>query len=394
MAVLADVDTPAAPGLFQGSVSAVEGWANYLNSVGGLAGRKVSVDFIDTHLSADDARNAIIKACQQDFALVGTSALFVNNIDDLVGCKDQAGKAVGLPDFPVTQTDPVHQCSPVSFAVEGETLECATKDQHPQTYLATVGSTRYYQSKLKDLHGIYIYPSDLKAAKNAQVPLFRSEQQLGIKADQEFDISGVAIQSAFTAVVQAAKAHQSTYMHAGLSFSSMISLRKEAVLQGLNSVKVWDCSIQCYDQRLIQQGGSAVEGQYLYTIFVPFEEASANRMTANFLKFTGRNRADAFGATAWAAGLYLRDVVNAVVQKGGKNALTRANVLATAPGTNGFTADGMLGRTDVGMRRPTPCFTLLQVKNGKFVRVYPKKAATFDCSPQNLHSIKLDLLSG
>src|SRR5260370_2501970 len=215
-----------------------------------------------------------------------------------------------------------------------------------------------------------------------------------MKADEAFDISGVPIQSASTAVVQAAKAHQSTYMHAGLSFSSMVSLRKEAVLQGLNSVKVWDCSIQCYDQRLIQQGGPAVEGQYLYTIFVPFEEASANRMTANFLKFTGRNRADAFGATAWAAGLYFRDVVNPVVQKGGKNALTRANVLATAPGTNGFTADAMLGRTDVGMRPPTPCFTLLQVKTGRFFPVYPKKAATFDCNPPNPPPIQLEPLAG
>jgi hypothetical protein len=390
--VLADVDTPAEPGLFQGSVSAVEGWAKYMNSIGGLAGRKVVVDFIDTHLSGDDAREAIITACSRDFALVGTSALFVDNISDLVGCKDAAGKAVGLPDFPVVQTDPVHQCSPVSFSVEGETLDCATRNDHPQTYRATVGPTRYYLNTFKDLHGIYIYPSDLQASKNAQVPLFKTQQRLGIKSDEDFDISGAAPQSAFTPVVQAAKQHQSTYVHAGLSFSSMVELRKEAQLQGLTSVKVWDCSIQCYDQRFIQEGGSSVEGQYLYTIFVPFEEANANKMTATFLKFTGRDKADAFGATAWAAGIFFQDIVNTIVNKGGDNALTRAAVLATAPTINGFTADGMLGRTDVGKRLPTPCYALLQVQHGKFVRVYPKKAGTFDCNPANLQTIKLDLL--
>jgi len=393
VAVLADVDTPAAPGLFQGSVSAVEGWARYMNSIGGLAGRKVVVDFIDTHLSADDAREAIITACQRDFALVGTSALFVDNISDLVGCKDASGKAVGLPDFPVVQTDPVHQCSPVSYSVEGETLDCATKNDHPQTYRATVGPTRYFLSTFKDLHGIYIYPSDLQASKNAQVPLFKTQQRLGIKSDEDFDISGVAPQSAYTPVVQAAKQHQSTYVHAGLSYSSMVELRKEAQLQGLTSVKVWDCSIQCYDQRFIQEGGPSVNGQYLYTIFVPFEEASANKMTANFLKYTGRDKADAFGATAWAAGIFFQDIVNTIVQKGGDNALTRAAVLATAPTINGFTADGMLGKTDVGKRLPTPCYALLQVQNGKFVRVYPKKAGTFDCNPANLQTIKLDLLA-
>ena len=393
IAVLADVDTPAAPGLFQGSVSAVEGWARYMNSIGGLAGRKVVVDFIDTHLSADDAREAIITACGRDFALVGTSALFVDNISDLVGCKDAAGKAVGLPDFPVTQTDPVHQCSPVSYSVEGETLDCATKNDHPQTYRATVGPTRYFLSTFKGLHGIYIYPSDLQASKNAQVPLFETQQRLGIKSDEDFDISGVAPQSAFTPVVQAAKQHQSTYVHAGLSYSSMVELRKEAQLQGLTSVKVWDCSIQCYDQRFIQEGGSSVNGQYLYTIFVPFEEASANKMTENFLKFTGRDKADAFGATAWAAGIFFQDIVNTIVQKGGDNAVTRAAVLATAPTINGFTAGGMLGKTDVGKRLPTPCYALLQVQNGKFVRVYPKKPGTFDCNPANLQTIKLDLLA-
>ncbi|HEV2310054.1 MAG TPA: hypothetical protein VGU73_05990, partial [Acidimicrobiia bacterium] len=55
VAVLADVDNPAEPGLFQGSVSAVQGWARYLNAHGGLAGRRVVVDFIDTHLSDTDA---------------------------------------------------------------------------------------------------------------------------------------------------------------------------------------------------------------------------------------------------------------------------------------------------------------------------------------------------
>jgi len=390
--VLADVDNAAEPGLFQGSVDAVQGWARYMNAHGGLAGRKVLVDFIDTHLSDTDARNAIIQACQQDFAIVGTSALFVNNVDDLVGCKDQAGKPVGLPDFPVVQTEPVHQCSPVSFSVEGETLDCATMNQHPQTYLATVGTTRYFLSHFKNLHGIYVYPSDLLASKNAQVPLFKSQQQLGIRADQEFDISGAAPQSAFTPVVQAAKNDQSTYARAGLAASSMVELRKEAIVQGVTSVKVWDCSIQCYDQSFIQQGGAAVEGQYVYTTFVPFAEASTNAMMHSYLQYTGANKADAFGANAWAAGIFLRDVVNDIVQKDGKNGLTRAAVLATAATIHNFTADGMLGETDVGRHLPTPCFALLQVRNGKFVRVYPTKPGTFDCNPKNINTIKLDLL--
>ena len=49
-----------APGIFQGVVDGVEGAARYLNSKeggGGIAGRKLVVDFIDSKLAADATRN-------------------------------------------------------------------------------------------------------------------------------------------------------------------------------------------------------------------------------------------------------------------------------------------------------------------------------------------------
>ncbi len=392
VAVLADVDTPAAPGLFQGSVDAVKGWARFMNRHGGLAGRKVVIDFIDTHLSADDARNAIIKACQEDFAIVGTSALFVNNVDDLVGCPDKAGNPTGLPDFPVTTTEIVHQCSTVSFAVMGESLDCSTKDDSPQTYRTVLGPTRYYLKRFGNLHGVFVYPSDLQAAKDAQIPLFQGEQEAGITADREFDLSGLAIQSAYTPVAQQLKESGSTYARSGLAFNSTVALRKEALLQGVTTVKVWDCGLQCYDRRLLEQGGADVEGQFVYVPFLPFEDAKANKMLATFLKFTGPNKADGFGVSAWSAGIFLRDVVEQVVNQGGADALTREAVLAAAPNVNGFDADGMIGRTDVGKQIPTPCYVLMQVKHGEFVRVHPRKTGTFDCDPRNAMSLELDLV--
>ena len=106
--VIADTGSQLAPGLFQGAVDGVQAWADYMNAKeGGLAGRKIVVDTYDSKLSADDARNAIIEACSKDFATVGTSALFVNNVDDLVGCKDSKGVATGMPDFPVVTTEVV-----------------------------------------------------------------------------------------------------------------------------------------------------------------------------------------------------------------------------------------------------------------------------------------------
>src|SRR6476620_11917835 len=96
IAASADVDNPFAPGLFKGAVDGVKAGAAYLNSKaggGGLAGRKVVVDFYDSKLNGNESRNATIQGCENDYALVGTSALFLTEVTDIVGCKDQAAAA-------------------------------------------------------------------------------------------------------------------------------------------------------------------------------------------------------------------------------------------------------------------------------------------------------------
>ena len=57
--VIADTGSPLRPGLFQGSVDAVQAWAKYINANGGLACRQVVVKTADSKLTADDARNAV-----------------------------------------------------------------------------------------------------------------------------------------------------------------------------------------------------------------------------------------------------------------------------------------------------------------------------------------------
>jgi hypothetical protein len=105
IAVIADVDNSLAPGLFKGSPDGVKAGAAYVNSKaggGGIAGRKLVVDFIDSHLNPNETRNAVIQACQNDFAMVGGVVLFLTNVSDITNCPDSTGKATGLPDMPAT----------------------------------------------------------------------------------------------------------------------------------------------------------------------------------------------------------------------------------------------------------------------------------------------------
>jgi ABC-type branched-subunit amino acid transport system substrate-binding protein len=400
IAVLADVDTPVSPGLFKGSKDAVEGFAKYINKAGGLAGRKVAVDFIDTKLSADEARNAIIEACSNDFAMVGTAALFINNVDDQTACVDKAGAATGLPDIPFLATEVQQQCSPITFPVSPPQVLCDTANQHPQTFQGSVGRAFFYKKKYgTDLHGVYVFGSDLRSARNASFSSGLGQvRQICCKSDRDFDLSARAPQSEYTPVVQAMKDSGSNYGQSTGPFNQMVALRKEAKLQGVNDVKVWDCGTQCYDPQLIQQGGADVEGQFADTLYLPFFNAAdrkANKMAGTFYKSVGADNVGQLGAPySWIAAVAFRDAVNAVVKQNGVNGLTRKNLLAALGNIHKFDADGFYSGVDLAGRTIGPCHVLNQVKNGKFVRIQPTKPGTFDCPKGGVVHTKLDLLNG
>ena len=86
------------------------------------------------------------------------------------------------------------------------------------------------------------------------------------------------------------KANGSNYGQA-ITASAMVLMRKEATLQGLTDVKVWDCGVGCYDEEaFLKAGGADVEGQYVDTLFLPFyskADQKANKMLANYVKYTG-----------------------------------------------------------------------------------------------------------
>jgi hypothetical protein len=387
LAVIADVDTPLAPGAYAGARDAVQGFAKYINTQGGLAGRKVVVDYYDSKLSGDETRNAIIKACQNDFAVVGTGALFLNNVDDMVGCADAEGAKTGLPDVPVVTIWEAQQNSPVSFPITAPSK--VFSDPSGETYQARVGRFRWYlQNVSKDLNGIFLVGADLAALKTATMPIWLGAQKVGIESDGVFDVHGADGQDKYLPMATAMQSDGSTIESSGVNDTSQAYMLKEAAVQGVSTVKVWDCTSACYSKRFLETAGAKAEGQYVDMPFVPVEEAKYSPAVKAYVKSVGSGIVDGNGEQAWAAALFFRDAVNAVVKSGGVNALTRANFLAAAEKIHSFDADGMLATSDIPAKKATPCTSLFQVKGGKYVRVFPKKPATFDCNPKNVVTVK------
>jgi len=378
--VTADTGSPIRPGLFQGSVDAVEAWAQYVNASGGLACRQVVVKAADSNLSADDARNALTTACGNSIALVGTTALFLDDMKPVERCKDKASAAVGMPDLAVLQTYAVQQCSPVSFPMLSSGASCPYNDSGVRTFKQSNVTTNYYIQKYgKDaLHGVYLVPNDLPSTIAASTPLFALDVHAGIRKDAEFGVSALATQSAYTPYVQALKTLKSTFARDGSDYNSNVFLRKEAAAQGVSTVKVWDCSLQCYDPRFISAGGSAVEGQYTWLSFLPFEDRGHNAELDTFLQYD--KKPDAFGAQAWVAGEVFATAVRAIIAKRGPNGITRSALLTAIRDLTNFDANGFIAPTNIGGKVGSLCLMGMQVQHGQFVRVDPVEPGKFDCN--------------
>ena len=393
--VIADTGSPIKPGLFQGSVDAVKAWANYMNDNGGLACRKVVVKSADSKLTAQDAKNAVAAACGDSIALVGTTALFFQDITALQGCKDKAGVAAGIPDLAELQTEASQQCSPDSYAVLPATGTCPYSGTGVRTFTIGATETDYYLKKFGNtLHGVFVVPKDLNSTIAATTPLFAAEQKLGIKMDKEFGESGLGTQADYTPVAAALKQYNSNYARNGLDYSGNVLERKEAQAQGVTSVKVWDCSVQCYDKRLITTGGSAVANQYVWLNLLPLEDKDSNAQLQAMFKYEAQmgKTPDGFGEIAWLAGGIFAQAVNNVVETKGPNALTRPNLIAAIKGIHDFTGGGMMPSTDIGGKKGSTCLVGMQVQGGKFVRIDPTTPGQFDCDNNKTVTVTLDPL--
>lgn len=392
--VMADVQNAFRPGLFKGSWKGVKAWGDYINSKGGLACRKIVVKEVDSKLSPTDSQNGIAAACNDSLAMVGTTALFLQDVRTMNTCRDKAGNATGIPDIADLQTEAAQQCSPVSFPVLGGASSCPYSGTGPRTFRIGGLQLDYYFNKLglKDLHGVFVIPKDVPSTIASAMPIIRGFNKLGIKSDAEIGESGTAIQTDYTQIAQAIKSNHSNYARNDLDYKGSVLMRKEAQVQGVDTVKVWDCSVQCYDPRFIQEGGSAVEGQYVWLNSLPLEDKGHNDELDAFL--ARYPKPDGFGTEAWIAGEVFAQAVNDAISAhgGDPNSITRANLLAAIRNIHAFDAGGMIPKIDVGRKRGSACLVGMQVQHGKFVRIDPVEPGTFDCPPANtpVQSITID----
>jgi hypothetical protein len=385
--VMADVGSPLAPGLFQGNIDALNAFAAHVNAEGGIACRRLVVKTWDSKLSPEESKNGLIEACKNALALVGSNALFNPDVSPMVGCPDKAGRPTGLPDIAALANDLNEQCAPVTFLIQAVPEQCPIR-QGPRPLKVFVGPIRYYLRLEPNLHGVFQVPGDLPTTVQSATYQVKAMEDQGVKWDAVLKVSGRDTQAAYTPRIQVIKDARANFVYNGSNDRAMINVRKEAKAQGVDSVKIWACSLACYTRNMLAQGGADVEGTYLWMQFLPFEEADTNKEATAYVESVGRDKVDSFGAQAWQAAVLFKQVVDKIVDDHGPNGITRARMLEVLRNTTRFDANGWMGPKDP--RGISDCFVLLQIRNGAFTRVHPARRGTLDCNPANIVTITLD----
>jgi ABC-type branched-subunit amino acid transport system substrate-binding protein len=389
--VSADVGSPLAPGLFQGNLDALNAYAEYINANGGIACRDLVVKTWDSKLNADESKNGQIDACQNALAMVGSNSLFNPDVKTLATCKDKAGAETGLPDIAALANDINQQCNPTTFMIQAVAEECPVKIGQVRPLKVIVGPQKQVYTKLeKNLHGVFAVPGDLPTTVQSATYQIEAQKEAGIKWDAILKVSGRDEQAAYTPRIQQLKQAGATYYYNGSNDRAMINARKEAKAQGVTSVKVWACSLACYTRNFLSAGGADVDGTYVWMQFLPFEEKDENDELAAYIDGVGENKVDSFGAQAWQAASLFKFVIDKIVEKDGINGITRKAILDTlANDVDDFDANGWMGGPK-DLKGVSPCFMVMQVKSGKFVRIYPEEKGALDCDEGNVTTVNLD----
>ncbi len=331
IAVIADVDNSLAPNAFKPIVDGAEAGVKFVNANGGVAGRTLKMDFIDSHLNPNDTRNAIIKACGQDLAMVGTATALFTGLDDLTGCKDQAGQATGLPDIGSIVLGTPQACAPVSFPVIPSMIDCSTVGKNPQTYRTNQGVFKYLAKQHKDLHGPFIKTSDSPDAARSTDRARDRGQERRHRRDQHAGVVELVAAERVHAGREPDEAGRLQLVrqrphHAGGGAAPPGS---RAPGRRPSSV-VWQCTSACYDEKAMAAAGDAMDGEYVDLGFLPFSEAKSNKTLAGYLKYIGKDNASAFGVYGFEAVLAFKEAADTANKS--SDGLTRASLLTALKG--------------------------------------------------------------
>jgi ABC-type branched-subunit amino acid transport system substrate-binding protein len=344
------------PGLGQTAQNGLKAYVNYINSKGGVCGRKLKVVTTDDRLDSGTNRAETQRLMGQVLAFAGSfsvvddggaSVLAGTNIADVSLALSQA--RIEMPNnFSPSPIDPADQ-------VRG-----------------TLNIQRYFKQTAGVTKAAVVYAAQANAKKGGE----------GFKKDLE--AAGIEVvlmaetattQTDYTGVATQIKNAGAELVITAVDIGGAARLA-QAIKQQNVPLKVPFYGSQAYGRKFLQLAGAGAEGAVAgVTYAIP--EDTTNPAMQTFSQWYARSNPgadpDYFAILGWAAATIL---VTAIEQAGPTP--TRDAVLAKLRATTSTDAGGVIApQTNPAGKKPSPCFAIIGVEGGRWVKKHP--AQGFQC---------------
>jgi len=350
-------------GLFKGAEDGTQAYFDYINSRGGVNGRKIKLDAQDSLYSDGTVANDTAAQIKSDFALVGGFSL-----DDAAEEPLVSSAKMPVVSYPL---DPGLANLPTAYS------PFPNADSDVPTTIFKVLKKKF-PTQIK--HVGILWANATPSTALAEKAFERGAKSEGF--DIVYDASFSPTQTTFLANVLTMKAKGvQMFFTQQLPDAYAATVAKEMQQQNFTPINVEE---DAYTSNLIKEGGSAVNGMYLSAGFALYLGTDGT-LPAVKLFTKWMNEADPnanfelealFG---WASAELFVDGL-----KGAGSPPTRAGLEAALDKVTSFNAGGLLSTGNPAQNIPAPCVVLAQVQNGQIVRVPPSPKTGYICSPNSL----------
>ena len=362
---IATVNGPV-PGLFAGARYGAQAVTDYINSLGGICGRRLVVDAADDQFDQATDQNDASGMANNVLAFMGSFSL------------QDAGIPAGAPNVPDV----------------GESLAGA-RFNGPMNYSPQPEPPGYHVGEYEYLR------SDPKYANATQhmAALVENTPQTANEGAQEIAaLKSVGFKFVFT---------DTTLQPTDPTFNGDVQKMKAAGVQGVIfeatgtiigqlanamyaaglQVVLGNWSPPAYDPAFLKNAGPGSAGTVISQPLALYDGEDANQipMVAALDQWYSRVNPgqvpDIYAVYSWMSGLLLAQALNT------SGSVTRSALVAGLKQLTSFTADGLAPAANPAAKQPPACWLLIDVAGGKFVRD-PATPSGFKCSPAGYYYYK------
>ncbi|MCU1395922.1 MAG: hypothetical protein JWM34_4350 [Ilumatobacteraceae bacterium] len=355
-----DAGYSGSPGLSHQVTDAMNALVKKCNELGGINGRQIVLKYYDAALF--NVGPAIQSACDdKNFFLVGEAWAFDSNQEEIrLGC--------GLPAVPTYSVS-------AAFAM-GKDVYQGTPNPADQTPAGVFAMTA---AALPDaVKKVGTLAAGFSATQETRDKVVEAAPGFGwgfSETTLEYNPVGESDWTPF--VKQLQDAGSTAVSFSGTCLPNLQLFAQTAKANGLNVPIFGDSNFYEASCAAANTDG-ALDNLYVRMAFIPFEEASINKATQDYLDLVTANGGDVslLGAQTTSSFLLWATAASAC-----GDTLTRACALTNLSNIHSWTGHGLHAESDPGGNHPPMCNILMRMQGTTYVRVAPTKPGTFQCDP-------------